>query len=226
VTLRRELDAKLKSRLGGLGYIKQLKLLNDTYGKKSPVGLHGVRCKIDARFDVSLCLSFCLRFDIVDDVMQLIEEETYKRRPELFRLDPKTEAYYAANRYHFECTYGDLAGLDKFAADKIEAESELEPLLDRTLQRIHDYGIPYFDKYGKLDEVVRVIEADSQEWKLLQITSSDFVLRAAATLFAVRGPDPMLEFVKRHRDDPNLIRFVGEQLDMLVDLSKVKRSKR
>ncbi len=167
----------MKSRLGEMGYVKQSKEFSDTYAKKSPDGMHGIRCKIDARYNVSLCLSFRLRFDVVSEVMRLVYEETYRRHTEIFRSDPKTEADVLANAYDFEGDYGELAGLGRFNADAMEAESELEPLLQRTLQRVDDYGIPYFEKYGNLDEVVRVITSGSIEWKFLGNSPSDFCRR-------------------------------------------------
>ncbi len=218
--LRRNLETALKARLGSLGYIKQSKELSDTYSKKSPEGRHGIRCKIDARYDVSLCLSFCLRFDVVSEVMRRINDETYRRYPDV----PKVEKYYMANAYDFEGYYGELVGIYRFEGDTIEAESELEPLLQRTLQRIQDRGIPYFEKYGKLDEVVRIIVTDSHEWKFLKVSPCDFAVTAAATLFAVKGSDSMLEYVNRRSTDPNLNKLRKEQLEMLVELSKASGS--
>jgi hypothetical protein len=224
--LRRELEAALKSRLGEMGFIKQSKSLSDIYAKRNPEGLQGIQCTIDARYDISLYLSFCLRFNVVSEVRRRVHEETLRQLPEFFRPDPKTEAYEWANSYDFACSCGELAGLGKLTADTIEAESELEPLLQRTLQRIQDYGIPYFKKYGELDEIVRVITTDSEEWKYLGASPSFFAVPAAATLFAVRGRDSMLEYVKRRSADPNLVEFEREKLEMLVDLSKEERSRR
>lgn len=223
--LRQRLEADLKRRLGELGFIKQRKDYKDYYVKRTPEGNHAVECKIDARHDVSLCLRFHLRFEAVSHAMQLISEETRRRGLCAVRIDPQTEAYYQTIGPDFECFYERLVGLTDWTADTIEDEEELDTLCERTLQRVHDYGMPFFNKYGTLAAVFRVVETDSADWALLAITRGEFLVTGAATMLAVRGRGAMLEYVKKHDADPDLIGWHRDRVDMLIAASDPQRKK-
>jgi hypothetical protein len=60
--LRRGFAAALKSRLEEMGYVRLRAPLTYRYAKKSPDGLHIIGCEIDARYGMSVRLSFCPRF--------------------------------------------------------------------------------------------------------------------------------------------------------------------
>ena len=126
--LRQKLQATLKQRLGEMGFIKQFKDFADYYVKSSAEGHHGVQCKIDARYDISLNLRFGLRFDVVSRAMQFISDEIVTSGRCGVTLDGKTEAYIVAIAPDFECFFERLVGLSDWTADRIETEAELGPL--------------------------------------------------------------------------------------------------
>jgi hypothetical protein len=216
----------LKRRLGDLGYIKQSKHFSNYFIKKTDQGNHGITCQIDARYHISLSLSFGLRFDAVARIMDLLDEEIARRGRCGVHLDPEEEKYYRSIACNFVCLYERLAGLPDLTADTIESEVELEPLCERTLLRVHEHGIPFFAKYGTLDAVIRVIETDSPEWRFLEQLRGDFLVTAAASMLAVRGPNAMVEYLKNHDADPKLIGWDRERSEMLIAVSERERKKR
>jgi hypothetical protein len=206
-----------------MGFVKQSKDFADYYVRSSAEGNYGVQCKIDARYDISLNLRFGLRFEAVSRAMQIISDEIYRRGRCGVRLDAKTEAYYRSIAPDFECFYERLVGLSDWTADTIEQEAELDLLCERTLQHVHEHGLPFFSKYSTLAAVARVVENDGPNWRHLAITRGDFLVTGAATMLVVHGRKGMVEYLKKHDADPDLGGWDRERTEMLVAVTEGER---
>lgn len=218
--MRRQLLRMLTTSLRSLGFVRQKRDFADYFLKPTAQAHHGVRCPIDARFDVSLYLRFGLRFDAVTHALHLLNEEILRQGMSTVRLDPEEEAYCEATAPDFECFCERLEGLPDWTDDEIETEAELPALFERTMRRIREHGLPFFATYGTLDAVVRVIETDSAEWQFLQNTRGQFLVVAAATVLAVKGRNALLDYIKKHENEPELGEgWFRDQVDCLIAVS-------
>ncbi|HMP04655.1 MAG TPA: hypothetical protein PKC45_19375 [Gemmatales bacterium] len=214
--MRKGFEAMLLNGMRAFGFTRQRKDFRDTYLKRTDEGHHGIVCQLDSRYDLSIYLRFNLRFDVAWTGLRMINQKMHEKFPGP-RLPPDLSAYYDSIGAVFECHYELLAGIQDWTADSIETEEELEALYERTMARVHRYGMPYFAKYGHLATVLQIIDEDSQEWEVLHPTRGGFLVSAASTVYGVRGLDGLLTFLAKHEQDPELIDGVYcERMEMLV----------
>lgn len=219
--LKREFMSLVRKTLKQMGYVQQRRDFKGLFTKATPEGYHGIVFNTDTRYDLRLKVRFTLRFDPASRVLVQLNDELVKRSGEDFE-DPYSD-YYDSLSPTFSCFLERLMGIEDWTAEEIEEMTEVVPLYDRTMERIHKYGLPFFEKYGTSEAVLRVIDSDSDEWMYLFNIRSWFFISAAAMLYAYRGRQALLDYFERHKSDPELVDgWDRERLEIMIAMTAPK----
>ncbi|HMP04167.1 MAG TPA: hypothetical protein PKC45_16865 [Gemmatales bacterium] len=220
-TIRRALFAHLTTALRGQGFSRQKREFSNFFTRFHEEGSHSIIVEADARFDLSVRLRYGLSFRVVWPVLQEIGRRMLISSGNEDLRIPEAAQEEGARCYPlFTCFAERLEGIPDWSQDTISEPDDLIALCERTLARIHSRGLGFLAKYGTLAAVLRVIDADSQDWCLLENLRCQYLVAAAATVYAVRGYHALSEFVRRHDDDPDLEGHFRDQITWLVDAAR------